>query len=80
MTVTALRVHRAGRHDAPWRRPASSPACESGWDAFTGFMAVALTVLGALVPWLIVIVPLAWAVWLVVRRSPRDAERRRPAG
>ncbi len=40
----------------------------AGWDSFTGFMAGALTVLGALVPWLIVLGPVALVVWLVVRR------------
>jgi hypothetical protein len=40
----------------------------SGWDAFTGFTAGALTVLGALVPWLLLLVPLALLVWVVARR------------
>jgi hypothetical protein len=41
---------------------------KAGWDSFTGFMAGALTVLGALVPWLIVLGPIALVAWLVVRR------------
>jgi hypothetical protein len=40
----------------------------SGWDSFTGFMAGALTVLGALVPWLLVLGPVALVVRLAVRR------------
>jgi len=41
---------------------------KAGWDSFTGFMAGALTVLGALVPWLIVLGPIALVGWLVLRR------------
>ena len=41
---------------------------KSGWDSFTGFMAGALTVLGALVPWLLLLVPLGLLVWAVARR------------
>jgi len=45
----------------------------SGWDAFTGAMVVALTVLGALTPFLLVLVPLGLlALWLV-RRNRRAA-------
>ena len=40
----------------------------SGWDSFTGFMAGALTVAGAFVPWLLLLVPLGLLVWVVARR------------
>ena len=40
-----------------------------GWDAFTGAAVVALTVLGAMEPFLIVLVPLALLVWWLVRRG-----------
>jgi hypothetical protein len=43
----------------------------AGWDAFTGALVVALTVLGALVPFLLVLAPLALIVWVVVQRSRR---------
>jgi hypothetical protein len=43
----------------------------AGWSAFTGALVVALTVLGALVPFLLVLGPVALVVWLVVRRSRR---------
>jgi len=44
------------------------PGLRSGWDSFTGFMAGALTVLGALVPWLLLLVPLALLGWAIARR------------
>jgi hypothetical protein len=40
----------------------------SGWDSFTGFMAGALTVLGAFVPWLLLLVPFGLLVRAVARR------------
>jgi hypothetical protein len=40
----------------------------AGWDSFTDFMAGALTVAGALVPWLLLLVPLGLVVWAVSRR------------
>ncbi len=44
---------------------------KAGWNAFTGAAVVALTVVGALIPFLIVLVPLALLVWWLVRRSNR---------
>ena len=44
------------------------PGLRSGWDSFTGFMAGALTVLGALVPWLLLLVPLGLLVLAIARR------------
>jgi hypothetical protein len=41
---------------------------KAGWSSFTGFIAGALTVVGALIPWLLVLGPVALVVWLVVRR------------
>jgi hypothetical protein len=45
----------------------------AGWDAFTGAMVLALTVLGALVPFLLFFVPVGLLVWWLVRRSRRTA-------
>lgn len=45
----------------------------AGWDAFTGAAVVALTVIGALVPFLLVLVPLGLLLWWLVRRSSRPA-------
>jgi hypothetical protein len=48
-----------------------------GWAAFVGSLAVALTVLGALVPWLLAVgVPALLVLWLLRRRRTRPA----PAG
>ena len=43
----------------------------TGGDAFTGALVVVLTVLGALVPFLLVLAPLALIVWVVVQRNRR---------
>jgi hypothetical protein len=43
----------------------------AGWSAFTGTLVVALTVLGAVLPFLLVLGPIALVVWLVVRRLRR---------
>lgn len=43
----------------------------AGWDAFTGAAVVALTVIGALVPFLLVLVPFGLLIWWLVRRSSR---------
>lgn len=39
-----------------------------GWTAFTSALVVAMTVVGALVPFLVLLVPLAVVVWLMRRR------------
>lgn len=52
----------------------------AGWDAFTGAAVIALTVLGALVPFLLVLVPLALLVWWLVRRNARAHSDPRPTG
>ena len=45
---------------------------QAGWDAFTAAMVGALTVLGAVLPFLIVLVPLGLLIrWWVRRRSPK---------
>ncbi len=56
--------------------PSEEPAgflggLKSGWAALVGFVKVALTVVGVVLPWLIVVVPLtALMVFLVRRRRP----------
>ncbi|MFJ2029837.1 DUF4349 domain-containing protein [Streptosporangium sp. NPDC087985] len=50
----------------------------SGWKGFVTAVKVGLTVLGVLLPWLIVIVPL-WLVVLWVRRTRKGAPRTAPA-
>jgi hypothetical protein len=46
---------------------------KAGWDAFTGAAVVALTIIGALVPFLLVLVPGALVIWWLVRRNRRPA-------
>ncbi|MEV2272219.1 DUF4349 domain-containing protein [Nonomuraea africana] len=60
--------------------PSDEPAgflggLKAGWSALVGFVKVALTVIGVLLPWLVVIVPLAVGILVLVRRS----NARRPA-
>ena len=49
----------------------------SGWDAFTSLVSGTLTVAGALVPFLILLVPVGLVVWAVRRRrhAPATAEQ-----
>jgi hypothetical protein len=43
----------------------------AGWSAFTAALVAALTVIGALVPFLLVLVPLGLLAWWLVRRGSR---------
>lgn len=47
-----------------------------GWDAFVGGVVVTLTVLGFVLPWLILVAALGFPLWLLLRRRAA----RRPAG
>ncbi|MFC7649642.1 DUF4349 domain-containing protein [Streptosporangium lutulentum] len=51
---------------------------EAGWNGFVTTVKVVLTVLGALLPWLIVIVPVWLLVAFVLRRNRRNAPPARP--
>jgi len=44
---------------------------KAGWSAFTAALVAALTVIGALVPFLLVLVPLGLLAWWLVRRGSR---------
>lgn len=43
----------------------------AGWDSVTGVLSGLLTVVGALVPWLVVLAPAGLVTWAVVRRRRR---------
>lgn len=47
---------------------------EDGWDSFVTGLGAALTVVGFLVPWLLVVALLGTPVWLLVRRRRRVAQ------
>lgn len=51
----------------------------SGWEGFVTALKIGLTVLGVLLPWLIVIVPLWLLVAFLLRRSRRNGARRAPS-
>ncbi|MET8338058.1 DUF4349 domain-containing protein [Streptosporangium canum] len=51
----------------------------SGWEGFVTALKIGLTVLGVLLPWLIVIVPLWLLVAFMLRRSRRNGARRAPS-
>ena len=82
ITVVLLDPEAAGRRRTT-TRPASWPACSGGWDALLASLAVLLTVLGALLPWLIALGLPVWAIFLLVRRfapaAAAAAAPRRPA-
>lgn len=50
----------------------------TGWDGFVTAVKIALTVLGVLLPWLIVIVPLWLLVTFMLRRAKRNGPRETP--
>jgi hypothetical protein len=47
------------------------PGLRHGWDALVGVAVVALTAVGALLPWLVVLVALGWPALLLLRRRSR---------
>lgn len=51
---------------------------EAGWEALVATVRVALVVLGALLPWLLVIVPPVWLAIALMRRRARRGARLRP--
>ena len=70
-TAQATVTVRLVASDAPVVNESSTgflAGLKTGWDGFTGAVAVALTVVGALVPWLIVLVPFALILGYVLRR------------
>lgn len=64
--------------------PSEEPAgflggLQAGWNSLLAFVKVALTVLGAVLPWMLVVAPLvALLVWLVRRGQARETARRPP--
>ncbi|WP_380706550.1 DUF4349 domain-containing protein [Sphaerisporangium corydalis] len=86
MGTLTLRLVRVG--GPPTAKPKAKPApnflsgLKSGWGALTGTTRVVLTVIGALLPWLVVLAVL-WIAYAAVRRRvpslPYPARRRRPA-
>jgi hypothetical protein len=51
----------------------------SGWEALIVSLAVVLTVLGALLPWLLVLGVPAWAIFVALRRYRRSRQAGQPA-
>jgi hypothetical protein len=51
---------------------------KTGWSGFVTAVKIALTLLGVLLPWLLVIVPVWLLVAFVLRRNRRNAPPRRP--
>jgi hypothetical protein len=78
-TVTVRLVDDGAPVPAP-SRTGFLAGLAAGWDSLTGALAVLLTAVGALVPWLIVIVPLGLLVGYVVRRLRRAPAAVTPTG
>lgn len=80
MATLTLRLVGPAAPPSPAERPAGFlDGLAAGWSALAGTGRVALLVLGTLLPWLVVIVPL---VWLIVRSARRFRRGRTvsPAG
>ena len=71
-TALATVTVRLVSSDAPAPAPADETGflagLRAGWAAFTDFLAGTLTVVGAVVPFLLILVPVGLVVWTVVRR------------
>lgn len=70
-TITAHLLGPDADAPAPKEEPGFLAGLESGWNAFLGAMEILLTVLGFLLPFMLVMaVPLAVVIWLLRRRRP----------
>lgn len=70
-TVTLHLVSRSGAAAAPVDRSGFVGGLQDGWSAFTRTIGWLLTVLGAVLPFLLIVVPAALlARWYVTRRRP----------
>lgn len=77
-TIEVTLQRPAHHHVAPAPPPTQQgflPGLRGGWQAFTAAGAVALTVVGAVLPFAILALVVGLPVWLLVRRHPRGAER-----
>jgi len=71
-TVT-VRLVAEGAPVAPEDETGFVAGLEAGWEAFTAAAVLALTLLGAMLPFLLVLVPVGLLVWWLVRRSRTPA-------
>lgn len=67
-TVTVRLYAESAPAPAPQTGTGFLAGLRAGWESFTGFLAGALTVLGAVLPWLILVLPLALLGWTIARR------------
>jgi hypothetical protein len=70
-TVTVTLVSDTAPAPSPSDGTGFVAGLHKGWDAFTAAFVGALTIVGALLPFAIVLVPLGYVAWRVVRRSRR---------
>jgi len=68
ITVTFLDPSAAAPADPDDDPPGFMGGLTGGWNALLASLKVVLTVLGALLPWLLVIGVPAWAIWTALRR------------
>ena len=81
LSTISVGIERWAAHHA---RPAAHHSgfmagLRGGWDALSGFGTVVATVVGALLPWLPVILLVGVPAWLVLRRTRRAAPPATPA-
>jgi hypothetical protein len=73
--MSTITVHLEQKHE-PAKEPDTEeagflPGLEGGWGALVAFGTVLATILGALLPWLVVLTVPGIPAWLVVRRLVR---------
>lgn len=80
-TITALLLGPDAVADTPKKAETGFLAgLKGGWHAFVASMVVLLTVLGALLPWIVVLgLPVVALLWLLRRRRPTPAAPATPA-
>ena len=72
-TVTVTLLSKQAPAAAPVDQTGFLAGLRQGWSAFTAALVAGLTVLGALVPFLVVVVPVVALVWFWRRRRPSTA-------
>lgn len=72
VSMSTLAVYLVAERDAPVDEPDNFwTGLQAGWDAFVGFWAGALVVIGVLAPWLVLLGVITVVIVLLVKRANR---------
>ncbi|HRP99911.1 MAG TPA: DUF4349 domain-containing protein [Terrimesophilobacter sp.] len=75
VSMSTISVYLIAERDAPVEDPDTFwTGLQAGWDAFVGFWAGVLVVLGVLAPWLVLLGLIALVIVFIVRRATRKPE------